>query len=533
MVGIMQKIRKPRWLAAGSLLVLLPVLAAAAILGGKPALAAACVQSTDYGQASGSVNLPAAATYRVWSRIMVPDTTNTTYLLQINDTCYTVGGGSSLQANTWVWVAHQNGDANAKINISLAAGNLSYKAIGNKPGVKLDRIVFSSDLNCVPTGDGANCNTPSDTQTPTVKVTSPVNSGKVSGSVSLAATATDNTSVSKVEFYVNSALVKTSTAQPHSYQWDTTAAANGSYLLTAKAFDTAGNTSSDSVTVTVENGDKEAPTTPTNLQAKATAYNKVTLSWGASTDNTAVTSYIVYRDTVPVATLGNVTSYIDTVNANTTYAYKVQALDKAGNKSTATAAVSVQTPAAPDTQAPSAPGNVQAQVVNQSQINVSWTGSTDNIGVTGYDVYRAKSGGTPAKIATVTGTSYGDTGLGASTDYSYYVIAKDGSNNQSQASSTVNVTTAANETKRKRSVIKGNVSGESGRRISYAIIVLTNKDTGKKQIFQADRNGNYRATRLEAGTYEVKVRALGYRSASLTVKVAESALVTKDIKLQR
>lgn len=528
----MQKIVKNRLrkVAAVFIVAAMPIMLLA-VFNNRPVLAAACVQATDYGQATGSVTLPGAATYRVWSRIMVPDTTNNTYLLQVNDNCFTVGGGS-LPVNTWVWVAHQNGDTNAKVSLSLPAGQVTYKALGNKPGVKLDRVVFTSDVNCTPMGDGSNCNTPSDTQVPSVQLTSPVNGAKVNGAVKLEATATDNTGVSKVEFYVNSSLVKTSTTAPHNYEWSTDAAANGTYLLSAKAFDTAGNTSSDSVTVTVENGDKEAPTTPTNLQAKATAYNKVALTWTASTDNVGVTSYVVYRDTVPVATLGNTTSYTDTVNANMTYSYKVQAADKAGNKSAATAAVQVTTPTAPDSQAPTAPGNVQAQAISKSQINLTWSASTDNIGVTGYDVYRATTGGTAAKVASVSGTSYGDTGLSANTGYSYYVIAKDGAGNQSGSSATAAATTSA--TKRKRSIISGTVTnGSNGRRIEYATVTLVNKDTGRKQIYQANRNGVYRATRLEAGTYEVKVRAFSFRPTSVTVKVSEATAITQDIKLQR
>lgn len=509
----------------------LPALALMTTINTRPALAATCVQTTDYGQASASVTMPGAATYRVWSRIMVPDTTNNSYLLQINNTCYTVGGGN-LPANTWVWVAHQNGDTNAKVDVSLPSGQITYKALGNKPGVKLDRVVFTSDLNCTPSGDGTNCKTPSDTQAPSVTLTSPTNGGKLSGSVQLNATASDNTAVSKVEFFINSSLVKTSTASPYSHQWATDAGPNGTYLLTAKAFDTAGNTSSDSVTVTVENGDKEAPSAPSNLQAKATAYNRVALTWNASTDNVGVTNYIVFRNTVPIATLGNVTSYTDTVNANTGYSYQVQAVDKVGNKSGLTPAATVTTPNTPDTQAPTAPGNIKAQAVSQNQINVSWSASTDNIGVTGYDLYRGRDGGSFNKIASVTGTSYGDTGLSPNTTYSYYAVAKDGAGNQSQASSTVSATTQA--TKNKRSAITGTITGESnGRRLSRAIVVLVNSDSGKKQIYQADRNGKYRAARLEAGTYEMRVRAPGYRSTSLTITLAAGTTITKDIKLQR
>ncbi|WP_248927858.1 polysaccharide lyase family 7 protein [Paenibacillus hamazuiensis] len=91
-----------------------------------------------------------------------------------------------------------------------------------------------------------------------------------------------------------------------------------------------------------------------------------------------------------------------------------------------------------DTTAPTAPGNLTAAAVSSSQINLSWTASTDNVGVTGYDVYR---GG--AFLKTVTGTSASDTGLAASTTYSYTVKAKDAAGNASAASNTATATTQA------------------------------------------------------------------------------------------
>lgn len=91
-----------------------------------------------------------------------------------------------------------------------------------------------------------------------------------------------------------------------------------------------------------------------------------------------------------------------------------------------------------DTQAPTAPSGFNGTAASSSQINLSWSASTDNMGVTGYDVYR---NGTFLK--TVTGTSTSDTGLAASTSYSYYVKAKDAAGNASSQSSTINVTTTA------------------------------------------------------------------------------------------
>lgn len=93
-----------------------------------------------------------------------------------------------------------------------------------------------------------------DTTAPTVSLTAPAANATVSGTVSVAATASDNVGVTKVEFYVNNVLKATDTAGPYTYSWDTTAVANGSYTLTVKAYDAAGNVGqSSAITVTVSN----------------------------------------------------------------------------------------------------------------------------------------------------------------------------------------------------------------------------------------------------------------------------------------
>src|SRR5687768_5147928 len=66
--------------------------------------AAACTApATDYGSVSMDVTVPEAAVYRIWTRINTPNTSNNTYLLEVDaNNCYNVGG-SNLQANTWTW----------------------------------------------------------------------------------------------------------------------------------------------------------------------------------------------------------------------------------------------------------------------------------------------------------------------------------------------------------------------------------------------------------------------------------------------
>jgi hypothetical protein len=93
-----------------------------------------------------------------------------------------------------------------------------------------------------------------DTTAPTVSITAPAAGATVSGTVAVNATASDNVGVSKVEFYADGALRSTATTSPYSWSWDTTAFANGSHSLVAKAYDAAGNIgTSSTVSVTVSN----------------------------------------------------------------------------------------------------------------------------------------------------------------------------------------------------------------------------------------------------------------------------------------
>jgi chitodextrinase len=90
-----------------------------------------------------------------------------------------------------------------------------------------------------------------------------------------------------------------------------------------------------------------------------------------------------------------------------------------------------------DTTPPSTPTGLTASGTTSSSTNLSWGASSDNVGVTGYDVLRNGS-----TIATVTGTSYTATGLTASTAYSFQVKARDAAGNLSAGSNTVSVTTS-------------------------------------------------------------------------------------------
>ena len=164
--------------------------------------------------------------------------------------------------------------------------------------------------------------------------------------------------------------------------------------------------------------DSTPPSAPGSLKA-TTSSTKNVLTWTAASDNIGVAAYDVYRNGTYLATVAPaVTSYTDkTATSGTGYTYQVAARDLAGN--TTRASVNVNG-GATDSTPPTAPGNLTATATGPATVALSWQASTDNVGVTGYTVYR----GTTA-VATVDGstTSYTDSGLTPGTQYSYTVTA--------------------------------------------------------------------------------------------------------------
>ena len=119
------------------------------------------------------------------------------------------------------------------------------------------------------------------------------------------------------------------------------------------------------------------------------------------------------------------------LTASTSYRYRVRATDAAGNLSALLQRGHRHDAAAPDTQPPTAPSGLTATAVSRSQINLSWTASTDNVGVTGYRVESCQGGGCTnfAQIGTPTATSFSSTGLSANKAYRFRVRAVDAAGN--------------------------------------------------------------------------------------------------------
>ena len=289
-------------------------------------------------------------------------------------------------------------------------------------------------------------NTPADTTPPTVSISAPANGATESGTTTVSANASDNVGVASVQFQLDSANVGSLlTASPYTYSWNTTTTSNGSHTLRAIAKDAAGN-SRTSATVTVTVSNTPTDTTPPTVSISApvngaTVSGTTTVSANAS-DNVGVASVQFQLDSANVGSLLTASPYTyswnTTTASNGSHTLRAIAKDAAGN-STTSAAVTVtvsNTPA--DTQAPTVPTGLAATAVSSSEIDLTWTASTDNVGVAGYNVYRDGS-----QVGTSTTTSYADAGLSASTSYSYTVAAYDAAGNTSQPSTSASATTLA------------------------------------------------------------------------------------------
>jgi glucose/arabinose dehydrogenase len=263
--------------------------------------------------------------------------------------------------------------------------------------------------------------------------------GNVSVAIRYANGVANGASVNRpMDISVNGTLVRGALAFPSTGDWDTWQTATftvglsaGTNRIRATAVTANGGPNVDSLSTGVP-GDTVPPTPPGQPACSAVTSTGLTLTWGASSDDLGVVAYDIYHDGNKIAEApGTVTSASLTgLQPDFEYRLSVFGRDAAGNVSTSSPQAVCRTAASSDTQPPSAPAGFTVTNVAGSSADTSWTASTDDTGVTGYEI---RGGSTVLKaVGAVTSTTV--TGLACATSYTLTVVAKDAAGNVSAPS---------------------------------------------------------------------------------------------------
>ncbi|MFF5726955.1 fibronectin type III domain-containing protein [[Kitasatospora] papulosa] len=191
-----------------------------------------------------------------------------------------------------------------------------------------------------------------------------------------------------------------------------------------------------------EEADTEKPAAPGGVTAQAGSATSVHVMWERSTDDEGITGYDVYREGEKAASVdaAKLMTDIGGLTASTAYTFTVRARDAAGNRSEPSAAVPVTTPAAApaDKEPPTGPTVLRGRADSGRTVSLSWGGSTDDVGVTSYDIYQEDS-----RIHSVSGTRTTArlTGLRPGTVYTFTVRARDAADRSSPDSNALDLTT--------------------------------------------------------------------------------------------
>ncbi len=193
--------------------------------------------------------------------------------------------------------------------------------------------------------------------------------------------------------------------------------------------------------------DNTPPVVPAPPALKAASQTATNLVWTPTTDNIGVAAYNIYRNGALAGTVSSPLNFYDTgLSASTTYSYSIAAFDAAGNLSQRSAPLSVTTLAYPDKTPPTTPAGVSATPFSDTLMNLAWTPSSDNVAVSGYEIYRGTSPASITPYSTSTVNSFLDLSVAPSKTYYYQIDAYDTSGNHSPRSTVITATTNADTT---------------------------------------------------------------------------------------
>jgi len=240
----------------------------------------------------------------------------------------------------------------------------------------------------------------------------------------------DDVGVKKYDIYVDgNYVVSTTTKLSYKFQ---SLVPNTTYRVTVRATDAAGRYAESNVLVIRTPGDRTKPDTP-KVSASEKTDTSVILNWNKVKDNLGVVKYNIFNNDVYIGTTeSNTTFKVTGLSPDTSYKFKVRAIDAAGNYADSRT-VTVRT--AKDQVRPDAPV-LNATEIGSDYVKLQWSPSRDNIGIKQYNIYN----GSKLVNSTSSATSYTVSGLKSKRTYTFKVRAVDMAGNYTD-SSTITINT--------------------------------------------------------------------------------------------
>jgi hypothetical protein len=316
---------------------------------------------------------------------------------------------------------------------------------------------------------------------PAVSVTSPANAAIIAqgGTTTINVSATPtNSTISKVEIYIDGGLAATLTTSPYNHAWNTAAVALGSHTIQAKAYDSLNNVGTSALN-TVTLADQTTPTATITSPVGGSSIKGTVSVAATAADNAGGTGILKVEFYVDGVLKGTDAAFPysfswDTTTAtNASHSLTAKAYDNATPANTGTSAV---VSAITDNSPPTAPGSLRVTASTSAAITLAWNASTDNNSVTGYQLSR---NGTLVVTLPAATLSYADSGLAANTAYNYSLVATDAAGNTSAAATLLPSTLAA---------LPGDLDGDGHVTISDLSILLRWFGTNNP-VADIDKNG--------------------------------------------
>lgn len=337
--------------------------------GSEPSSWLSSVTDTTYSATTGRVALTVyTGASTSGSFVTLDDLTVTDGVSSTDTTAPTVPGSPAATANsatsvTVTWTASTDAVGVASYRIqrggtTLTAGaavvGTSFTDTTAAPSTTYSYTVSAVDAagNRSAESSAATATTPADTTAPTVPTSVAATPNSATSVTITWAASTDAVGVASYRVLRGGSAVTGGSAVAGTSFTDTSVSGGNTYSYTVSAVDAAGNRSAESTAAgatTPAGPDVTAPSVPSGVSAVQNGYN-VDISWTASTDNIAVSSYRVQRGgtTIAATITGGVTTWRDsTVAYGTTYSYTVSAVDAAGNRSAESTAAGITTAATP------------------------------------------------------------------------------------------------------------------------------------------------------------------------------------------